>query len=436
VIGRRAGRVFYGWWIVAAGFGLEVLIGALLFHAYGAYVVLLREEFGWSRTMLSAAFAMARAESAVLGPLQGWLTDRLGPRALIRAGMVVFGVGFMLFSLVGSPLTFFLTFFLMAVGAGLGGYLPITVAIVNWFRRRRALALSLSAIGSAVGGLLTPLVVLALTRLGWRGTAFLSGVVILLLGVPGAQVMRHRPEAYGEWPDGESPAAPGPAGGGDRAAREPARAPVDFTPREALRTRAFWLISLGHGSALLVVSAVLVHMVAHLTERLGYSLAQASTVVALLTVTQIVGHLGGGWAGDRFSKRAIAVACMAGHAGGLVLLAMASASWMVVAFAVLHGLAWGARGPLMAAIRADYFGSAAFGTISGASSVVVMLGMIGGPLVAGILADRTGSYRSGFILLAGLAFLGSVFFLLGKRPPPPVRGVAAPGASGLAGGAP
>jgi MFS family permease len=92
------GRIFYGWWIVAAGFGLEALIGALMFHAYGAYVVLLREEFGWSKTMLAAAFSMSRAESGILGPVQGWLTDRFGPQALIRVGMVIFGLGFMLFS--------------------------------------------------------------------------------------------------------------------------------------------------------------------------------------------------------------------------------------------------------------------------------------------------------------------------------------------------
>ena len=61
-------------------------MGALLFHAYGAYVVMLRQEFGWSKTMFSAAFAMARAESGILGPIQGWLTDRFGPRTLIRIG--------------------------------------------------------------------------------------------------------------------------------------------------------------------------------------------------------------------------------------------------------------------------------------------------------------------------------------------------------------
>src|SRR4029450_8599616 len=127
-------------------------MGALLFHASGAYVVVLRQEFGWSKTIFSAAFAMARAESGVLGPIQGWLTDRFGPRALIRVGMVILGVGFMCFSQIGSPLAFFVTFFVMAVGAGLSGYLPITVAIVNWFRRRRALALSYSSVGMALGG--------------------------------------------------------------------------------------------------------------------------------------------------------------------------------------------------------------------------------------------------------------------------------------------
>ena len=424
---RLRDRVFYGWWIVAAGFGLEALIGALVFHAYGAYVVLLREEFGWSKTMLSAAFSMARAESGILGPVQGWLTDRFGPRALIRVGMVIFGVGFLLFSQFTSPLGFFATFFLMALGSSLGGYLPISVAIVSWFRRRRALALSISAMGMAVGGFLTQLVALSLTRYGWRWTAAASGVLILLLGLPIAQLVRHRPEPYGLRPDGDLPeTAPAPPGrapaGGHGAAHA---APADFTPREAMRTRAFWLISLGHGSALLVVSAVLVHLVVHVTERLGYSLRQGTAVIALMTAMQVVGQLGGGWAGDRFNKRAIIVACMAGHAAALLLLASATAFWMVLGFAVLHGLSWGIRGPLMAAIRADYFGSGSFGMITGISSMIVMLGMMAGPLIAGILADRTGSYELGFTVLATLAGAGSIFFVLARRPAPPPRSRAA-----------
>jgi MFS family permease len=108
-------RVFHGWRIVAAGFVLEMLMGALLFHAYGAYVVLLRQEFGWSKTLFSVAFAMARAESGILGPIQGWLTDRFGPRALIRIGMTIFGSAafgtitgissmVVMFGMVGGPI--------------------------------------------------------------------------------------------------------------------------------------------------------------------------------------------------------------------------------------------------------------------------------------------------------------------------------------------
>jgi sugar phosphate permease len=402
-------RVFYGWWMVAAGFGLEFLIGALMFHAYGAYAVLLREEFGWSKTLVSAAFSMARAESGILGPIQGWLTDRFGPRALIRVGMVVFAVGFLLFSRIDGPVGFFLTFFMMAVGTSLGGYLPISVAIVTWFRRRRSLALSMSGMGMALGGLLTPLVVAALSQFGWRSTALASGIIVLVVGVPLAQLMRHPPETYGLSPDGE----PRPA---DATAR-----PVDtrsYTAREAMATRAFWYISLGHAAALLVVSAVMVHMIIHVTERLGYSLQQAGAVVALMTVMQLTGQLTGGWLGDRLSKRWICAGCMLGHAAALMVLGLATAFWMVLLFAVLHGLSWGMRGPLMAAIRADYFGSGSFGMISGVSSMVIMFGMMLGPLVAGILADRTGSYVPGFSVLAAFAAAGSVAFVLARRPSP------------------
>lgn len=401
-------RVFYGWWMVASGFGLELLIGALMFHAYGAYAVLLRDEFGWSRTMLSAAFSMARAESGILGPIQGWLTDRFGPRALIRVGMVVFGIGFLLFSRIDGPVAFFLTFFMMAVGTSLGGYLPISVAIVTWFRRRRSLALSISGMGMALGGLLTPLVVASLSRFGWRWTAFASGILVLAAALPLAQLMRHPPERYGLTPDGEPRP---PAGAAVR--------PLDtrsYTAREAMATRAFWYISLGHAAALLVVSAVMVHMVFHVTERLGYSLQQAGAVVALLTVMQLTGQLSGGWLGDRFSKRWICAGCMLGHAAALMILGLATAFWMVLLFAVLHGLSWGMRGPLMAAIRADYFGSGSFGMISGVSSMVIMFGMMLGPLVAGILADRTGSYVPGFSVLAAFAAAGSVAFVRARRP--------------------
>jgi MFS family permease len=196
---------------------------------------------------------------------------------------------------------------------------------------------------------------------------------------------------------------------------------VEFTIGEALRTPQFWFISLGHASALLIVSAVIVHLIPDLIESLGYSLEEAAVVLTAVTLIQIVGQVGGGFIGDRISKRVIVIVCMGMHCVGLLLLANATSFWMVAGFAVLHGLAWGVRGPLMQAIRADYYGRGSFGKIMGFSSLIVMLGSISGPLVAGVLYDATQSYAIGFTVLAVLAGLGSIFFVFSTRPKPPAR---------------
>jgi MFS family permease len=414
---------FYGWRIVAAGAVVQALHSGLLMQAFANYSVLLVAEFGWSKSMISAAFAMTRAESGLLGPFQGWMIDRFGPRAVMRVGTVLFGVGFIAFSTIQSPVQFFGFYLLMAVGSSLGGFLSITTAIVNWFERRRASALSLSQAGFAVGGLMTPLIAFSLVQFGWRETAFASGVIILAVGLPLSQLMHHRPSAIGEYVDGIAPE--------ERARLAEANGHEDreefsFSAREALRTPAFWLISLGHASALLVVGAVMLHLSLHLTESLDFTLQQASFVGGALPLMQLIGQLGGGFLGDRFNKRTIIVICMGGHMLGLLLLAHAVNVWMVIAFIPLHGLAWGARGPLMQAIRADYFGPRSYGTIMGFSSMIVMSGMIAGPLLAGIMADVTGSYELALTILAVLAGLGSIFFWLATPPAPPSRAGAVP----------
>jgi MFS family permease len=375
------------------------------------YNAVLRDEFGWSRTVISAAFSVARFESGILGPLQGWLADRFGPRVILRVGTVLFGIGFILFSRVDSILTFYLTFVLIALGSSLGGFATLMVSLVNWFDRHRAKAVAMSQMGFALGGLSVPLVILILQTFGWRTTALISGVVVIVVGLPLVQVVRHRPSEIGAIPDGGVPRP--------RQPHEPLPVSRDFTAREAMRTPAFWFVSGGHALALLTVSAVMVHLVSHLTAGLGYSFQQAGWVVALMTGFQMLGQLCGGYLGDRLNKRFICAGCMLAHAAGLLLVTFATAWWMVAAFGVLHGLAWGCRAPLMVALRADYFGATSFGTIMGFSSLIVMLGMSGGPIVVGYMADVSGNYESGLALMAGLAVLGSVLFLAATQPTRP-----------------
>jgi len=415
--GRRG---FYGWWIVGAGAVMQLLQGTLLGQAYGAYVVVLHREFGWSRTLLSGASAVRDMESGIFGPVQGWLLDRVGPRLVARVGMILLAVGFMLFSQVHTPVTFYAAFLVMSLGASMMGYLTLTHTVVQWFERRRSTALSLLSLGGALGGVILPVTtVLALETFGWRATAFTSGVIVLLVGVPITQMLRADPAAMGLRPDG-APAEPLNADGS-----APASLSIDFTLREALHAPSFWWVSLGHASALFIVGAVNVHMVSHLNETLGYSLGRAAGVYSAVTMMFMVGTLVGGWVGDRASKRWLAFGCMGMHAVGMLLLSHATGTLMVAAFVVIHGSAWGMRGPQMAALRADYFGRAAFGKIMGISNIVVIVGSISGPLLAGIIYDHTGTYQVGFDLLALFAALGSGFFALAKRPRPPTSAVRA-----------
>jgi MFS family permease len=109
---------------------------------------------------------------------------------------------------------------------------------------------------------------------------------------------------------------------------------------------------------------------------------------------------------------------MGAHTAALVLLSVASHPAVAAAGAMLHGLAWGTRGPLMMSIRAEYFGRRSFATIEGFASLVTTVGLVIGPLLAGFIADALGDYRPGFVVLAFVTAAGAVFFLLARRPAP------------------
>jgi len=405
-------RPFYGWWIVVASVGVQGLVSGLLFQTFGTYVVLLERDFGWSRTSLAAAFSLARVEDGLLGPLQGWMLDRFGPRAVMRVGFLLFGLGFFLFSRLDTLYEFYATFMLMAVGAALAGFLSVTTAIVNWFDRRRSLAMGFALLGTAVGGLALPGVVWALETYGWRTVTQWSGLLVIVVGLPLAQIVRHRPRDYGEYPDG---IAPDEVEGGDGSEAQQDEA-VGYTARQAMGTRAFWFISFAHASAVLVVSVVQVHFVAHVNESLGYSLAQAASVVTLMTVMNLIGRVGGGYLGDRINSRLVIFASMLGHAVALLFLTYAVSLWMIIAFAVLNGLSWGARVPVIISMRAEYFGANSYGTIMGFSSLIVTLGSISGPVLAGLSYDQTGNYTVGFTALAALSALGLLFVVFLPEP--------------------
>ncbi len=412
---------FHGWRLVASAAGLHFLIAGLMTQAFGSYVAVLRDTEGWSKTALSGLAAMQQVEGALLGPVQGWIVDRFGTRGLVRAGLVLFGGGMMLLSTATSLASFYAIYLLIAIGISLAGYFTLSVAVINWFERHRNRALSMLQISLVGAGLVAPVIAWSLQTFGWRATAFGSGLIALLVGLPLSAALHRRPQDLGQYIDGIAP--PARIAGDNSAANEmAATAIVDpysqgATVAQALRSRAFWLLGLGHASALFVVSAFQVHAVTHVKEGLGYSLAQAALMLSVQTVAYAIGLFTSGVLGDRWDKARTSAGCLLLHATGLLTLAYASSMAAVLAAAIAHGFAWGLRGPLMQAMRADHFGRRAIGAILGLSMGIVLIGQVSGPMIAGVLADATGNYRLGFTILGAMAGLGSIFFLLVPKLP-------------------
>ena len=408
-----------------------------LYHAMAVWSVALESHFGWSRGQLGLALTFTRIEGGLMGPLEGYLTDRLGARRMVFLGLLVLGVGFLLFAGVQSLWMFYLAFIVMALGQGLGSWLPLMTTINNWFSRRRATAMGWSNVGSRIGALLlVPAIAWAIdpeqTRLGWQLTALILGIFTLVIAFPLTRFIRNRPQDYGQLPDGDvpAPASHSPTGsdaaftadhsGGARHTAPAPRRPTsmddgDLTAGQALRTPAFWLISFGHGFTSMVILAIMTHLGLLLKDE-GFDVQTTGWIVVVYTATAMVFQLVGGYVGDRWPKNIALFIFTTIQAAAVVVLTLSASLLMYYVFAVLFGIGFGGRNPLTTAIRGEYFGRTSFGRILGLSTVPMNILLLIGSPMAGYMRDIQQTYDPAFLLLAGFNFLGGVLFLFARKP--------------------
>jgi MFS family permease len=388
---------------VVGGSVLLTLQNGLIISAFGAYLVVITADTGWPAGVVALGYAIVQLGNGFLSPLTGWCCDRVGVRAVSRAGTVVTAAGFVVAAAVTDAPHFVGALVVIALGCSAAGITPLTVAVVQTMTQQRTLALGLLPTGIALGGLAVPLVTWALAGAGWRATFLGVAGVILAVGMVATSALpadrRPRPAAVA--------AAPGH--------------PDDHDLGSALRTPAFWLLVVGHGTALVAVSAVSLHLVPLMTHHNGIPLATAGLAVAVMSTAQLLGQVVTGVVADRLDKRRLAVGCMVVQTGVLVAFATVSGFGPVVAAATVHGIAWGLRGPVMTAMRADYFGVGSFGTIMGWSAGFVSIGLVVGPLLVTGIAGGPGGYPAAFLVLAAVTAAGAVAFLVLRRPRVPTR---------------
>ena len=203
-------KIFHGWRVASAGAGLQFMQAGLNHQSFGAYIAVLAAEQGWSKTALSGAAALQSMETAVIGPLLGWLVDRFGPGIMIRIGVVLFALGLVILSQIDTLTGFYVAALIIAAGVSLCGYFPINVAIIHWFERKRARAMATSSLGLALGGLIVPLVAGSIAAFGRRATALGSAAAAFPIGWPPARVVRGKALRMGQPLGGAAPKTPPP----------------------------------------------------------------------------------------------------------------------------------------------------------------------------------------------------------------------------------
>ena len=424
-------KVFYGWWVVAAGTLLYALGIGSVFYGFNTFYSPMKAEFGWSGAVTSGAYSLSRLEGGVEGPIVGPLIDKYGARKVAFVGIVLAAIGFFALTRVNSNiLTLYLIFgLLLSMGYNTGFFHPTTTATANWFIRKRSRALSYVTSGGGIGGaVMVPLLAWLIVQFGWRSTAVIAGAAMLILGLPLVFVLRSRPEDKGLLPDGEVVAQPLESTSPARldemreqfSATDAIAGEIDFTLREALRTSTFWIYVAAMMFRACILSSLVVHEIPHL-ESVGFSYQTAANALGAMTLVSVPGRLGFGWLGDRIDKRLLLLITCLLQAAGIFILTNATTLPMVYFFVVVYGLGYGGAIPLTIAFRGELFGRRIFATIGGVTTAMTAIATVGSPVFAGYLYDVSQSYRVPFYIFMVLICVAGVIFLMVRRPRPPAR---------------
>ncbi|MFC2051909.1 MFS transporter [Chloroflexota bacterium] len=422
----RRKKIFYGWWIVLAASILHFFAGGTFFYGFTVFFNPIRQTFGWTAAVTSVAFALQRLEYGALGPVAGLLVDRVGPRKLMLCGWSAVGLGFLLMSQVSSLWAFYGTFLIIAAGLSFGQFVVTTTAIAHWFAKKRSRAMTLIYVGMGASGLLAPLLALSISQFGWRMSLVMIGITLWAIGIPLSSVMRHKPGQYGYLPDGEDRAviyetanvlSLRSSSDSEIVEQDSGPSATGFTTRAALKTRAFWLLSLVFFFQHIGTSAVSVHIVPYL-ESVKIPTAVAATAVTSMTLLSLIGRVGFGWLGDFVSKRYLIAIALTLQTIGLFIFSWIDVdrTWLIVLSLLIYAPGYGGTIPLRPGLQADYFGTRSFGTIMGLMSCLGMVAGMTSPILAGWVFDVMGSYNLAWRVFA-FATIPAVPLMLLVKPP-------------------
>jgi MFS family permease len=389
VAGWWPGKLYYGWVILfALAFG-QVTSWGILYYGFSVFVGPMEADLGWSRAALTGGFSAALLASGLAGLVVGRWLDRHGPRLLMTVGSIAAALLLVAWSGVGSLPAFYAIFIGLGVTMAMVHYEPAFAAVATWFVRGRSRALTiLTFVAGFASVIYIPLIAWLVETYGWRTALVALALLLAVLTIPPhALVLRRRPEDLGLLPDG----APAPSDAAGPAAPVERSVPVTT----AVRSASFRWLTIGFCLAFFANVAATIHLIPYLIGLLA------------LPGRVIFTPLGG-----RIPRRFVAASIFALQAVALIVLVATRSTAGVVGFVILFGLGFGAITPARAALVADLYGRANYGSISGILALFVTGARSLAPVAAGLLYGAFGGYGPVFWLLVALAALASGAVLL------------------------
>lgn len=419
----RLRRPFYGWYIVGMAFISLFIQASTGGFTFSIFLPAMSEDLGWSRSTIVVGSSLSAITAAIAGPLLGRVVDRRGPRLVLAFCVVLMGIAQFSSGLVTQPWQFYLAFGLMGgfARSGLQSTIPGTM-IAQWFLRRRSAAFGVAAMGPPFANLLLPpSLAVIVGELGWRAGWSGLGVLGVLIGLaPALLLVRRRPEDIGLRPDGDEPEATTAEKPG--APQPPAIGADDWTAREAIHNRAFWMVAAGMSLILLAPNVSIVFMFSYLSSQ-GMAPSTAAAAVSAVSAMQVLSRLVF-WAPVVARLGSVRWALVVWGSILLcssLLLALGQGElWAYIAAGVL-GLGLGGNLLLLLQVWPEYFGRTAIGTIIGTAQLLQGTTSAIVPLLLAALLDNTGSYQTLYLIVAGLVLAGLSLHLMVGKPRRPER---------------
>jgi MFS family permease len=401
-------------WLLVSAFSLVLfLITASTYASLGVVLPNMVREEGWSWTVAGLGFTLLGASTGASSFIPAFLIRRLGVRPTLVLGTAVMAAGFGCLSITHGPLVYFLGAALCGVGYQMMALIPGTHVLAAVFRHR-GLPFGIYFTAGSAGGVAGPMIALAVMRLfhdQWRlfwmtqsvAAVVVGAVCVALVGSPAWLAAR----ADRTDRDVASEAA--------RPRRTSVyRTAVDWTARQAVRTPQFYIILAAYFGHLLVGITVSSWSIAHLTQR-GVGVGVAGVMLSLESLVGAAGRALGGALGDIIDPRYLLLFALAALSIGSFALSVAHDYPMMLLYAVGSGLGFGLTALAVTLLLLNYYGRRHNLEIF---SLTCLIGAVSalGPVIAGVIRDRTGGFGDAFQLCAGViaVVLAAALFM---RPP-------------------